>query len=64
MRPRTTRSIGLMAIGALLLLSVLAFPRVLAFVELGARELRYFWWIILLAALGVWLGFFFGRKRD
>ena len=25
------------------------------FVEMAARELRYFWWIILLVALAVWL---------
>jgi hypothetical protein len=40
------------------------FPRVLAFVELAARELRYLWWLILILALGVWLAFFVGRKRD
>ncbi len=42
----------------------LAFPRVLAFVELAARELRYFWWLILMLVLGVWLAFFFTKKRD
>lgn len=26
-----------------------------AFVEMAARELRYFWWIILLVALAIWL---------
>jgi hypothetical protein len=41
----------------------LAFPRVLAFVELAARELRYFWWLILILALGVWLAFFVGRRE-
>jgi hypothetical protein len=44
--------------------AVLFFPRVLAFVELAARELRYFWWLILLVAVSVWLIFFFGKKRD
>lgn len=45
---------------ALLLLAGLCmvFPRVLAFVELAARELRYFWWLILIVAFGVWLAFF------
>ena len=46
------------AVGACLL-----FPRVLAFAELAARELRYFWWLILILALGVWLAFFTGRSR-
>jgi hypothetical protein len=36
---------------------------VLAFAELAARELRYFWWLVLMLALGVWLAFFAGRKR-
>jgi hypothetical protein len=40
------------------------FPRVLAFVELAAREIRYLWWLILIVALGLWLAFFFGKKRD
>jgi len=43
---------------------VLFFPRVLAFVELAARELRYFWWLVLLVAFGIWLAFFFRGKRD
>jgi hypothetical protein len=47
------------AVGACLL-----FPRVLVFAELAARELRYFWWLILILALGVWLAFFAGRRRD
>ncbi len=39
----------------------LLFPRALAFAELAAREIRYLWWLILLAALGLW--FLFGFKR-
>jgi hypothetical protein len=42
----------------------LLFPRVLAFVELAARELRYFWWLVLLVALSAYFFFFFGRKKD
>ena len=33
----------------------LLFPSALGFVEMAARELRYFWWLILLVALAVWL---------
>jgi hypothetical protein len=40
-----------------------AFPRVLAFVELAARELRVLWWLVFIAALGVWLAFFFGKRK-
>lgn len=58
-----TRTVALAATALLLLVAVLAFPRVLAFFELAARELRYFWWVVLLAALGGWLAFFYGRSR-
>jgi uncharacterized membrane-anchored protein len=40
----------------------LIFPRVFAFTELAARELRYFWWLILLVALAIWLIWGFNRK--
>ncbi len=39
------------------------FPRVLRFLEMATRELRYFWWVILLVALAVWLIWGIGRKR-
>ncbi len=38
------------------------FPRALAFAEMGARELRYFWWLILLVALACWLIWGFKKK--
>jgi ABC-type spermidine/putrescine transport system permease subunit I len=41
----------LVVLGAL----VLAFPRAYAFAELAARELRYFWWLMLMVALAIWL---------
>lgn len=41
----------------------LVFPRVFAFTQLAARELRYFWWLILIAGAGIYLSFFFGRKK-
>lgn len=64
MNPNARRFFG--AIFGLLLLVVLClvFPRVLAFVELAARELRYFWWLVLIAAFGVWLTFFSGKRKD
>jgi len=42
---------------------VLLFPKALEFVEMGARELRYFWWLILLLALGAWLIWGLGSKK-
>jgi hypothetical protein len=55
----------LVTFAALLLLTAgcILFPRVLAFVELAARELRYLWWLILIAALGLWLAFFSGARK-
>jgi hypothetical protein len=41
---------------------VLLFPSAYRFVEMAARELRYFWWLILLIALGIWLIWGIGRK--
>lgn len=64
MRPARLRTLLVVMAGLLLAGSVLFFPRVLAFVELAARELRYLWWLILLLALGLWLAFFVGRRRD
>jgi len=40
----------------------LLFPRAFAFTEMAARELRYFWLLILLVALAVWLIWGFKRK--
>ncbi|MDR0533515.1 MAG: hypothetical protein LBH01_06120 [Verrucomicrobiales bacterium] len=55
-------TLTLMAIGVLVLLCLI-FPGVLAFVEMAARELRYFWWLVLMVAVGVYLIFFFGKSR-
>jgi hypothetical protein len=41
----------------------LLFPRAFAFAEMAARELRYFWWLILLVAFALWLLWAF-RKRS
>ena len=41
---------------------VLLFPRAYAFVEMAARDLRYFWWVILLIVLALWLIFGIGHK--
>ena len=36
-------------------LLIVLFKPVAAFAEMAARELRYFWWLILLVGLAVWL---------
>ena len=54
----TPRRRAILQFGVLLAVTValiLIFPRVFAFVEMAARELRYLWWLFLLIALGGWL---------
>jgi apolipoprotein N-acyltransferase len=62
--PNRARLIGMIVLGFIVVLLCVLFPRVLAFTELAARELRYLWWLVLLVALGVYFFFFFGRKKD
>jgi hypothetical protein len=31
---------------------------------MGARELRYLWWLVLLLALAVWLIWGLGKKKE
>lgn len=59
-RGRTFLQIGILVlvIGGL----ILFFPRALAFTEMAARELRYFWWLILLLALAAWLIWGFKKR--
>jgi uncharacterized membrane-anchored protein len=42
---------------------VMFFPDAYAFAEKAARELRYFWWLILILILAFWLIWGLGRKR-
>ncbi len=51
--------VAVLVVGAL----VMIFPDALAFVEMGARELRYFWWMILLVLLAIWLIWGLGGKK-
>jgi uncharacterized protein with PQ loop repeat len=60
-RARAALQIGILI--AVLVALVLVFPRAYAFTEMAARELRYFWWVILLVALAIWLIWGIGRKN-
>lgn len=62
MSSRARRLATVVGLAGVLLGLVLAFPRALRFVELAARELRYFWWLVLIVALGVWLVWGVGRR--
>ena len=63
MNPRVALALKLLGLLFVILALVFLFPEVLAFVEMGARELRYFWWMILLVALAIWLIWGLGRKK-
>ncbi len=65
MTPAQKRSTAILGLSTAVIVGLCVFfPRMLAFVELAARELRYLWWLVLMVALAVWLIFFFGRKKE
>jgi hypothetical protein len=56
---------ALIQVGVLLLVVlalVLVFPRAFGFAEMAGRELRYFWWLVLIVALALWLIIGLGKK--
>lgn len=62
MNPRLRAALQIAVLVGVLLALVLIFPAAMGFVEMAARELRYFWWVILLVALALWLIWGIGRK--
>lgn len=62
LHPRAKAGWQALLLLAVLVVLVLIFPPALRFVEMAARELRYFWWLILLVVLAIWLIWGIGRK--
>jgi len=62
MNPQVRAALRWLVLIAVLVLLALLFKPVLAFVEMAALELRYFWWLILLVALAVWLIWGVGKR--
>lgn len=62
LHPRAKAGCQVFVLLAVVVALVLLFPPAYAFVEMAARELRYFWWLILLVALAIWLIWGIGRK--
>ena len=62
MSPRARAMLQVAVLLAVVIGLVLLFPRTYAFVEQAARELRYFWWLVLLVALAIWLIWGIGRR--
>ncbi|MCX6894644.1 MAG: hypothetical protein NTZ16_03915 [Verrucomicrobia bacterium] len=50
MNPRYALFFKLVAAVLFIVLLAVVFPPVMKFVEMGARELRYLWWLVLLLA--------------
>jgi hypothetical protein len=63
MNPRVIAILKILALLLVILALVLIFPKALAFVEMGARELRYLWWLVLLVVLAAWLIWGLGQKK-
>ena len=55
LHPRAKAGCQIAALLSVLVLLVFLYKPVFEFVELAARELRYFWWLILLIALAICL---------
>jgi len=64
MNPRWRAIIQIGLLLLVLLTLVLIFPRAFGFAEMAGRELRYFWWLVLIVALALWLIIGLGRKPN
>jgi hypothetical protein len=62
MNPGLRALIQLIILLVVIAILIIAFPAAQEFVELAARELRVFWWMILLVVLAVWLIWGVSRK--
>lgn len=62
MNPRLRGLMKLLVLVAVCVGLALLFPRAYGVMEMAARELRYFWWVILLVALAIWLIWGVGKK--
>ena len=63
MNPRNIALLKIFSVVVVILMLILIFPKALGFVEMGARELRYLWWLILLVTLAFWLIWGLGGKK-
>jgi hypothetical protein len=63
MDPQKTAVLRLGVLVIVVVVLCFIFPSAFKFVEMAARELRYFWWLILVVALAIWLIWGVGRKR-
>lgn len=64
MNPGLRKLIQLIVVLIVFAILIVAFPAAQEFAEMAARELRVFWWMILLVALAVWLIWGVSRKPN
>ena len=62
MNPRMRAFLRLCVLLAVFVVLVLLFPKAFGFAEEAARSILRLWWLILLAALGIWLIWGVGRR--
>ncbi len=62
MTPDSRKSLIQFAVVLTLVLVCLVFRRVFYFFDRAALEIRYFWWLFLILAGGLWLLTLLGRK--
>ena len=63
MNPRWIAVLKIAAVMIAVVVLILLFPPAFRFVEMAARELLYFWWLIFLLALAIWLIWGLGKKK-
>lgn len=63
MNPRWIAFFKILALLFVVAVLILLFPPAFRFVEMAARELLYFWWLIFLVALALWLIWGLGSKK-
>lgn len=62
LHPRARAGCAILVLLGVAVALVLLYKPAFQFVEMAARELRYFWWLVLLVGLAVWLIWGIGRK--
>lgn len=63
LNPRAAFILTIVGMIFVVIILCLIFPAVFEFVKAYTGELRFFWWIILLLALGLWLMFGVGKAK-
>ena len=63
MNPRWIAFFKLVVLLIVMVALILLFPPAHEFVSMAARDLVYFWWLILFVALAMWLIWGLGKKK-